>query len=216
MKTFTLISLALSSASAFQPHHPRTFHERSLRSSVAEAESPSAVLNDEAELTKVFGRLADKLLLMDVPGAGTVEMMNCCHGGCDNCDFARVFDELRAGRAKWIANYVYIEHIDGRSHAPPWVEAIFGGPDGEVDCAEFTERLGAMPYQMTLPPPAKKVSKDEPPSEETSAALFQLLAEGQDKLSAKIMAASMARITGEEFGSMWRDFKAGFMASAAF
>ena len=35
---------------------------------------PSA-LDDEIELTKIFGRLADKVVLMDVPGAGTVEMM---------------------------------------------------------------------------------------------------------------------------------------------
>ena len=39
---------------------------------------------DERELAKIFGRLADKMILLDVPGAGTPEMVNCCHGGCDN------------------------------------------------------------------------------------------------------------------------------------
>jgi hypothetical protein len=33
---------------------------------------------DEHDLTKIFGRFADKILLLDIPGAGTPEMMNCC------------------------------------------------------------------------------------------------------------------------------------------
>ena len=46
---------------------------------------------DERELAKTFGRLADKMILLDVPGAGTPEMVNCCHGGCDNCDYSSRF-----------------------------------------------------------------------------------------------------------------------------
>ena len=33
---------------------------------------------DVKEQSKIFGRLADKMLLLDVPGAGSPEMMNCC------------------------------------------------------------------------------------------------------------------------------------------
>lgn len=36
--------------------------------------------NDEKELAKIFCRFADDYLLLDVPGAGTPEIMNCCHG----------------------------------------------------------------------------------------------------------------------------------------
>ena len=43
--------------------------------------------------------------MLDVPGAGTPEMKDCCHGGCDNCDYSRVFDEMNAGKAKWVACY---------------------------------------------------------------------------------------------------------------
>ena len=32
-------------------------------------------------------------------------MKDCCHGGCDNCDYSRVFDEMNAGKAKWVACY---------------------------------------------------------------------------------------------------------------
>ena len=59
----------------------------------------------EQAAAQVFARLADKKLLLDVPGAGTPEMKDCCHGGCDNCDYSRVFDEMNAGKAKWVACY---------------------------------------------------------------------------------------------------------------
>ena len=32
-------------------------------------------------LTSMFGRLTDNYLLLDIEGAGTPEMMNCCHSG---------------------------------------------------------------------------------------------------------------------------------------
>lgn len=54
-------------------------------------------LINDIELIKLFGRLADKELLLDVPGAGTPEMMNCCHGGCSNCDYSRIFDSMSSG-----------------------------------------------------------------------------------------------------------------------
>ena len=59
----------------------------------------------EVTAAQVFGRLADKKLLLDVPGGGAPEMKDCCHGGCDNCDYSRVFDEMNAGKAKWVACY---------------------------------------------------------------------------------------------------------------
>ena len=34
---------------------------------------------------------------MRIHRAGTPEMMNCCHGGCSNCDYSRVFDSMSAG-----------------------------------------------------------------------------------------------------------------------
>ena len=37
--------------------------------------------DNEAFLTSVFGRLTDNYLLLDIEGAGTPEMMNCCHSG---------------------------------------------------------------------------------------------------------------------------------------
>jgi hypothetical protein len=62
---------------------------------------------DSREIIKLFGRFADKELLLDIPGAGSPEMMNCCHGGCDNCAYSHVFDFMSAARAKWVPLYAY-------------------------------------------------------------------------------------------------------------
>ena len=138
-------------------------------------------------------------------------MVNCCHGGCDNCEFSQSFDELKAGRPKWVPNYTFLEHLDGRSHAPAWVEALFGGPSGTATEADFVTRVRSLPYSACLGP-MKSVQADDPPSEAVSRALFHAMrgsAEGAE-LSAEQMAASLRASTGEEFGSLWRDFKSAF------
>merc|ERR1719261_1999267 len=79
----------------------------------------------EVAAAQVFARLADRKLLLDVPGAATPEMKDCCHGGCDNCDYSRIFDEMNAGKAKWVSCYLTQEHSDGRRHEAP-IAGIFG------------------------------------------------------------------------------------------
>ena len=154
---------------------------------------------------QLFGRLADKVLLLDVPGAGTPEMKDCCHGGCDNCPYSRIFDEMRAGKAKWVAFYGYREHIDGRNHQSPWSETLFAGKEA-LTKEEFCSSLQALPYQACLGP-MKSVPVDEPPRDETVEAFWDILQEGADdgsSLTVESMAQGMMRLTGEEHGAMWR------------
>lgn len=209
-----LLALSLTTASAFTTRYS-FIRGGPAWSAILSTEAPSAPLTDEGEMTKLFGRLADNLILLDVPGAGTVEMNNCCHGGCDNCPYSRIFDELRAGRPKWVAHYTYQEHIDGRNHSPPWVKAIFGengsdsiGPDA------FTERLASIPFKATLGP-MKSVPADEPPSPAACARFFEVLANGSSEITAETMAASLGRLSGEEHGSLYRDFKSGLVAACS-
>ena len=97
-----LLACTSSLTDAFTPSRtpPRRIPGRRATATAA----PPAVVT-EVTAAQVFGRLADKKLLLDVPGAGTPEMKDCCHGGCDNCDYSRVFDEMNAGKAKWVACY---------------------------------------------------------------------------------------------------------------
>jgi len=62
-----------AAAAAFLP--PRPAVHRARRAAAVRA-SPL----EDIELTRLFGRLAEKRLLLDVPMAGTAELRNCCHG----------------------------------------------------------------------------------------------------------------------------------------
>ena len=169
-------------------------------------------LSDVRELTKIFGRMSDKMLLLDVPGAGTPEMMNCCHGGCDNCDFSHIFDNLSAGRPKWIPTYSYRKLIDGRDHHSAWA-SIFDNEDSVIDETTFVNRIRKLPYQMNMGPPSS-VPSDEEPTDETLHALWSKLihtlhdtSSENTTLDAKRMSEALVKLTGENHGVMFSDFK---------
>lgn len=156
----------------------------------------------------MFGRLADKILLFDVPGAGTPAMKDCCHGGCDNCAFTRVFDEMRSGRPKWIAHYTFLEHMDGRSHRPSWVTQLFEDDITRgLSEPEFVSKLQSISYSTPLGP---QKSFSEPPSNEASFELFRRLSGGKGSLNAVDMASALQSLTGVPHGSTWKEFRAGF------
>jgi hypothetical protein len=131
---------------------------------------------DSRELTKIFGRFAAKSILLDIPGAGTPEMANCCHGGCDNCNYSHSFDNLSAGRAKWVPTYSTRTLIDGRSEKAPWAN-IFDSPDSTeeaIDKATFIERIQQLPYEMSMGP-GTSVPADETPLESAVEAFWDIL-----------------------------------------
>lgn len=205
-KALIVFALLMHAALSISP----TFRKAGskVRVTALNAAGVARVINeiDDESLTKLFGRLAEKVILLDVPGAGTPEMKNCCHGGCDNCQYTRVFDEMRSGRPKWIAHYTHMEHIDGRSHSPAWVSGLFS--DGAVSKEIFVSRMRSMPYSPTLGP---SISVEEtPPSIEAAEDFFVSLAGESQHLTPVEMAAALVRITGQQHGSVWRDFKAGF------
>ena len=132
----------------------------------------SAASLDSRELTKIFGRFAAKTILLDIPGAGTPEMASCCHGGCDNCNSAHVFDSLSAGRAKWVPTYSSRTLIDGRSEKAPWA-TIFDSSE-ELDRITFTEKIQQLPYNMSMGP-GTSVPADETPLEGAVGDFFDIL-----------------------------------------
>lgn len=139
----------------------------------------SVSLLDSRELTKIFGRLAAKSILLDIPGAGTPEMANCCHGGCDNCNFSHSFDNLSAGRAKWVPTYSTRTLIDGRSETAPWAGIFDSAEDADkslvrIDKATFRERLQKLPYEMSMGP-GTSVPADELPIDGAAEAFWDIL-----------------------------------------
>ena len=139
----------------------------------------SVSLLDSRELTKIFGRMAAKSILLDIPGAGTPEMASCCHGGCDNCNYSHSFDNLSAGRAKWVPTYFTRTLIDGRSETAPWAGIFDSSEDIEkslvrIDKATFRERLQKLPYELSMGP-GTTVSADEIPNDGAAEAFWDIL-----------------------------------------
>ena len=164
---------------------------------------------DERELAKIFGRLADKMILLDVPGAGTPEMVNCCHGGCDNCDYSHVFDQMNAGRAKWVPSYTYRQLIDGREHSSPWSKVFEN--ENEVNKKDFTSRLINLPYQMNMG--ALSVPADEAPSQEAVDDFFNALTSGKELISKEQLEEILPMKVKDKHGVVWGAFKKAFVST---
>lgn len=164
---------------------------------------------DERELAKIFGRLADKMILLDVPGAGTPEMANCCHGGCDNCEYSHVFDQMNAGRAKWVPSYTYRQLIDGREHSSPWLKVFKN--ELEVTRDEFITRLIDLPYQMNMG--SLSVPADEVPKREAVDQFFDALSSGRESISKEKLEEVLPAKVKDKHGVVWNAFKKAFVAT---
>ena len=200
-----------------------------------------ALYVEPRELTKVFGRIADKTLLLDIPGAGTPEMMNCCHGGCDNCAYSHVFDEMSSGRPKWIPLYISRTLIDGRNHVAPWA-SIFQDKS-KISKQDFLKGIISLPYKNSLGPmdsvPADEMpmeeavdkiwlkivrqveaeNKSDPITECLTAEQVRLLIIASNIFEIKIelnnfqMTCALKKLTGEEHGATWTHWLSAFSNS---
>lgn len=168
-------------------------------------------VNTELQAAKIFGRFADKKMLLDVPGAGTPELRNCCHGGCDNCDYSHIFDEMNAGRPKWICLYPHRELIDGRRHEPTWA-SIFEKEEEAISSSQFFERLCQLPFRPSMGPKCKIPSDELPDAKVVDALYEKLLADGAETLTARDFARGLRKLTGEEHGATWKHFSPLFEA----
>ena len=86
---------------------------------------------DPKEVVKLFGRLAEKYIMLDDSGG------MCCYSACSDCEF-RLPDggykmaDQSAARAKWIP--VYEERkfeSQGKEHTSKWSAEIFADGPGE-------------------------------------------------------------------------------------
>jgi hypothetical protein len=216
--TFAIVSALFAVSSAFQLSGFASRVQQKQSSSLRMA------IEDNRELTKIFARFADDMLLLDIPGAGTPEMMNCCHGGCDNCDFSHVFDNLSAGKPKWVPVYANRQLIDGRSHMAPWSMLFY---EGEMDFTNFYEdiiatssatiskdvfidRMKKLPSRACLGPPSS-VPADELPSDETLEEFWKVIqnsvGDAAETITPAQMSTAMKALIGDDHGVMWSKFR---------
>ena len=167
------------------------------------------------EVVKVFGRLAEKYIVLD-PSAGM-----CCYSGCSNCEYRlpgggyRMPDQS-AARPKWIPCYESRTLGDGektKTHETKWSTSIFcDGPS--VSKETFIERVVALDYAPTLGGPFTPASKAAIEDTSTVAALFDILVanekskdDDEKPLTKFYMNKKMKEIAGEgQEGINWPAF----------
>lgn len=177
-----------------------------LRSEAATAESALSTLEtDPKEAVKLFGRLAEKYIMLDAT-AGL-----CCYSACSDCEYRepgggyRMADQSSA-RPKWIPSYDRREFESmGKEHTTKWSTEIF--TDGPVVTKEeFLQRVIDMDFVPPLGGPflAKKDAGIEDAT--AASALFEVLAGEKDKLTRHRMGKEMKALANGEEGLTWAMF----------
>jgi hypothetical protein len=207
MRLITII-LSLGLAGAFAPllstpQSPPT----SLLSTTSSDVSLDIALMDPKEAVKLFGRLAEKYIMLDESGG------MCCYSGCSDCEYRlpgggyKMADQS-ASRPKWIPVYEERKFASqGKQHAAKWATEIFAnGPS--VTKEEFLAAMVGMSYAPPLGGPYVSASAGK--LEDTTAAgkLFDLLAGGKEKLARFYMSVRLKELAGgTEQGLTWPAFQ---------
>eukprot|EP00624_Nannochloropsis_granulata_P006607 evm.model.NODE_49765_length_66778_cov_45.246429.14 len=154
----------------------------------------------------------------------------CCHSGCDNCEWRYDFDIMRAARPKWLVTYAE-RKFDSDAHTAKWKalfdapsvppsssslsdEDIFNtetaGPTPLSSAAVLAERLSALPFSAPLGP-SVSVPGEEPLEAETAAWLWEKLVPAGSKsatLTARLMEKRLKEWASGKDSMMWGDFLA--------
>eukprot|EP01040_Poterioochromonas_malhamensis_P008235 gene8235-8905_t len=171
---------------------------------------------EERQIINLFCRLAEKRLLLNIPEAGLPEVVNCCHSGCDSCNYSRIFDELTSGRPKWIPFYKDLTFIDGRRHITKW-NSIFSDSIRRIDVVEFSNALIQLPIQACLGPPIS-LSDGEVLNFNSVEILWTKLYNtnpqshplDDDRMSYEEIMSSLIKLTEREYGCTYAEFKKVF------
>ena len=156
---------------------------------------------DVKDCVKLFGRLADKYLLLDA-SAGM-----CCYSGCSDCEYRlpgggyKMADQ-RSARPKWIPVYAQRTGASPTNvHQSKWSTSLFGRGDGNEKSSkrgltkdEFSEIVRALPYETPLGGPSVSKSDAIDVSEHAVEKLWCVLSRGKDRLTEKRMSTALQRL----------------------
>ena len=168
----------------------------------------AAVHIDTKEAVKLFGRLAEKYIMLDA-SAGM-----CCYSACSDCEYRepgggyRMADQSSA-RPTWIPCYdTRIFASQGKEHTTKWNLEIFTDGRPVVTKDEFVERLLRMTFVPPLGGPYLSASAATIEDDAAASALFDVLAGGNEKLTRHRMGKEMKNLANGEEGLTWPMFSA--------
>lgn len=206
MRSLILSSCILSLAFAFGPAPLPTRSRQSRRvwSSTQPAEESQAVNIEPKEAVKLFGRLAEKFIMLDSSGG------MCCYSACSDCEFrlpggGYIMADQTAARPKWIPAYE-TRSANGKEHTTKWSNGIFeNGPAVTKD--EFVAIMTGLAYVPPLGGPYVGASSATVEDMTATEQLFEVLADGKKKLTRHRMSLRLKQLADGEEGLMWDGFQ---------
>ncbi len=157
------------------------------------------------EAVKLFGRLAEKYIMLDESGG------MCCYSGCKDCEYRlpdggyRMADQS-ASRPKWIPVYEKrtFAGLD-KEHQSKWSTEIFtNGP--AVTKEQFVTAIVDMAYAPPLGGPFVGATAGQMEDTTVVEALFDILADGKEKLARHKMSVRLKEMSSGEQGLTWPSF----------
>lgn len=204
MKIFTTILFGLfGNCQSFVTPNP-CFHATTTKLN-ADTTEEAVTAVEPKEAVKIFGRLAEKYIMLDDSGG------MCCFSACTDCEFRlpgggyKMADQS-AARPKWIPSYEQraFESM-GKEHTSAWSTQIFTeGPC--VVKEEFVERVKEMKYVPCLGGPYTSASAAGIDDDFVVEKFFDLLSEGEEKLTRHRMGKRIKEIGKGNEGLVWSDF----------
>jgi hypothetical protein len=160
---------------------------------------------DPKEAVKIFGRLAEKYIMLDDSGG------MCCYSACTDCEYRlpgggyRMADQS-SSRPKWIPSYSTRKFDSlNKEHTTMWSEQIFtNGPAVGKD--EFVERLIGMKFTPPLGGPYLSASSGGITETELVEKVWDLFAGNKEKLTKFRMETRIKELAGGNEGLVWSDF----------
>jgi hypothetical protein len=207
MKTLIFLATLLSVTDAFMAPTTipkiRTFTQ--LHADAAATKIETTV--EPKEAVKIFGRLAEKYIMLDSSGG------MCCYSACKDCEYRlpgggyKMADQS-AARPKWIPSYEerVFESV-GKEHASAWGKEVFSsGP--YVIKEEFVERVKGMKFSPPLGGPYRSASAAGIEDDLALETFFDLLAGEKERLTKHRMSTRIKEIANGNEGLIWSDFMA--------
>jgi hypothetical protein len=161
---------------------------------------------DPKEAVKVFGRLAEKYIMLDSSGG------MCCYSGCKDCEFrlpdgGYIMADQSAARPKWIPSYTS-RTANGKEHVSKWSSLLFRPEQTALTKDEFCNQLVQLEYAPTLGGPFVSVSAAATMDNNSAAAaaLFSALADGKENLTRIKMSTRLKQLASGEEGLVWSAF----------
>ena len=217
LRNIFILSYCLPLAGAFMPLSPPQYASSGsapLASTATESEADSTVpavspVSDPKEVVKLFGRLADKYILLDSSGG------MCCYSACTDCEYRlpdggyRMADQS-SSRPKWICAYDDRSfEASGKEHASKWSIDLYTNYDNRLAVTkdEFIQGMIEIKYNPPLGGPYLGASAAK--IEDTTAVeyLFDLLAGGKEKLTKHRFGTQIKAMADGEEGLTWAAFE---------